>query len=110
MSQPPRYRAQRAISAAAAAAAVLFLHAPAAAVPYVATTTPPAVAKSHPLLEPVAVFGGDERAPVPQAMRSISSKIGVIHDRRSQSVCTVFCVAPDVVATAAHCLYRTAEE
>ncbi len=57
-----------------------------------------------------AVFGADERAPVPQSMRAVLDRIGTINDPRSRSVCTAFCVAPDTVATAAHCLYRTADE
>ena len=59
------------------------------------------------LLHKVAVFGKDERTPVPQSVRSTAERIGVIRDPASHSVCTVFCVAPDVVATAAHCLYGT---
>ncbi len=43
-------------------------------------------------------------------MRSVVDRIGTINDPRSRSVCTAFCVAPDTVATAAHCLYRTADE
>jgi protease YdgD len=70
----------------------------------------PQPAHTRALLQPVAVFGADERAPVPQSLRSVAGKIGVLYDRRSQSVCTAFCVAPDAVATAAHCLYRTAGE
>ena len=57
-----------------------------------------------------AVFGADERAPVPQSLRAVADRIGTINDPRSRSVCTAFCVAPDTVATAAHCLYRTADE
>lgn len=57
-----------------------------------------------------AVFGADGRAPVPQSLRAVADKIGTIHDPRSRSVCTVFCVAPDTVATAAHCLFRTVDE
>jgi protease YdgD len=34
----------------------------------------------------------------------------MLHDAQSKSLCTAFCLAPDVVATAAHCLYRTGEE
>ena len=80
------------------------------AAPYVAPATAPSVETRPSLVQPVAVFGRDERVPVPPSMRQIASKIGAVHDRRSHSVCTVFCAAPDVVATAAHCLYRTAEE
>ncbi len=57
-----------------------------------------------------SVFGTDQRAPLPQTMRDAGSKIGVFFDVRSHSVCTAFCLAPDVVATAAHCLYRTKGE
>ena len=56
-----------------------------------------------------AVFGSDERVPLPQSMRAVGDKIGVLHDPRSHSICTAFCVAGDIVATAAHCLYRTAD-
>ncbi len=62
------------------------------------------------MLHPVAVFGADQRVEVPQSLRSVTGKIGVIFDRRSRSVCTAFCVGPGTVATAAHCLYRTAGE
>jgi hypothetical protein len=56
-----------------------------------------------------AVFGSDERVPLPQNLRAVGDKIGVLHDPRSHSVCTAFCVGKDIVATAAHCLYRTAD-
>jgi Putative peptidoglycan binding domain/Trypsin-like peptidase domain len=61
------------------------------------------------LFHRVAVFGSDERVPLPQSLRSVGDKIGVLHDPRSHSVCTAFCVARDIVATAAHCLYRTSD-
>jgi Putative peptidoglycan binding domain/Trypsin-like peptidase domain len=56
-----------------------------------------------------AVFGSDERVPLPQFLRAVGDKIGVLHDPRSHSVCTAFCVGRDIVATAAHCLYRTSD-
>ena len=56
-----------------------------------------------------AVFGSDERVPLPQSLRAVGDKIGVLHDPRSHSVCTAFCVGRDIVATAAHCLYRTSD-
>src|SRR5450631_4121824 len=62
------------------------------------------------LLHRVAVFGPDDRKPLPQSYFRLGSKVGVLHDPRTRSVCTAFCVAPDVVATAAHCLYRTGDE
>ena len=54
-----------------------------------------------------SVFGTDQRVPLPETMHQTGTKLGVFFDSRSQSVCTAFCVAPNVVATAAHCLYRT---
>ncbi len=63
-----------------------------------------------PLGAQAAVFGADQRAQLPQSMRSVASKMGMIFDPRSHSVCSAFCVAPNMVATAAHCLYRTAGE
>jgi hypothetical protein len=65
-----------------------------------ASLSPPAAA---------AVFGSDERVPLPQSLRAVGDKIGVLHDPRSHSVCTAFCVGRDIVATAAHCLYRTSD-
>jgi hypothetical protein len=57
-----------------------------------------------------SVFGADERVPLPQSLRQAGTKLGVFYDSRSHSVCTAFCLAPDVVGTAAHCLYRTSGE
>lgn len=62
---------------------------------------------SHPAA--AAVFGSDERVPLPESLQGVGDKIGVLHDPRSHSVCTAFCVARDIVATAAHCLYRTSD-
>lgn len=57
-----------------------------------------------------SVFGPDQRVPLPEALRQTGTKLGVFFDSKSQSVCTAFCVAPDAVMTAAHCLYRTSGE
>lgn len=84
------------------------LNLPAAAAP-AALSPAPWAPRFPPLLHPVAVFGSDERVPLPQSLRAIRDRIGVLHDPRSHSVCTAFCVARDIVATAAHCLYRTSE-
>ena len=61
-------------------------------------------------LQPVAVFGTDERTPLPQAHRKLKDKIGLLFNPRSHMVCTAFCVTPDTVATAGHCLFRVAGE
>jgi Putative peptidoglycan binding domain/Trypsin-like peptidase domain len=59
------------------------------------------------LAQPVAVFGSDERIAIPARYKDLASKIGLLVNRRSRLVCTAFCVAPDVIATAGHCLHRT---
>ena len=58
------------------------------------------------LLQPVAVFGTDERKPLPQSRLPLAEKIGVLvlADTR---FCTAFCLGPDVIATASHCLLGT---
>ena len=62
----------------------------------------PTLKGANSLVHPVSVFGDDQRVPLPQSLREAGSKLGVLYDSRSHSVCTAFCVAPDVVATAAH--------
>ena len=62
------------------------------------------------LRHPVAVFGEDERGPLPARLRPVQEKMGLLFNRRSRTVCTAFCVARDTIATAGHCLYRTAGE
>lgn len=59
---------------------------------------------------PIAVFGTDDRGPVPPQYRELQDRIGLLFNLRSRSACTAFCVAPDIVATAGHCLHRTAGE
>jgi protease YdgD len=66
--------------------------------------------QAHALLQRVAVFGQDDRKPLPQSYWKTGARIGVLHDPQSRSVCTAFCVGEDIIATAAHCLYRTGEE
>lgn len=62
------------------------------------------------LVRPVAVFGRDERTALPARLAALEGRIGLLHDRRSRSVCTAFCVAENIVATAGHCVFRTSEE
>jgi len=59
---------------------------------------------------PIAVFGSDERVPVPAKYKDVQEKIGLFFNLRRRTVCTAFCVAPDVIATAGHCLLGTAGE
>ena len=74
---------------------------PAFGLPLARPSSPP------PLLHTISVFGSDGRVPLPQSMRPASRKLGVLSDTRSHSICTAFCLAPDVIGTASHCLYRT---
>jgi len=80
------------------------------AAPVLAPMPPQLASAKAPLVHRVAVFGKDQRKHLPQSVAAVAAKIGVIHDTRSHSVCTAFCVAPGIVATAAHCLYRTSDE
>jgi V8-like Glu-specific endopeptidase len=59
---------------------------------------------------PAAVFGADDRVPLPAGYKDLQEKIGLLFNPRSRMVCTAFCVAPDIVATAGHCLFRIAGE
>jgi protease YdgD len=58
----------------------------------------------------IAVFGSDDRGPLPAKLKSVQEKMGVLFNLRARTVCTAFCVAKDTIATAGHCLYRTAGE
>lgn len=60
--------------------------------------------------QPVAIFGEDERVALPKAYRDLKNKMGLLFNPRSQMVCTAFCVTPDTIATAGHCLFRIAGE
>ena len=59
---------------------------------------------------PVAVFGSDDRMPTPAKYKDVQEKIGLFFNLRRRTVCTAFCVAPDVIATAGHCLLGTVGE
>jgi protease YdgD len=56
------------------------------------------------------VFGADERGPLPARLKAVQEKMGLLFNLRARTVCTAFCVAKDTIATAGHCLYRTAGE
>jgi V8-like Glu-specific endopeptidase len=53
-----------------------------------------------------AVFGTDERTNVPTRLEATAARIGLLFNNQSRTVCTAFCVADNIVATAAHCLLR----
>ena len=56
---------------------------------------------------PVAVFGTDERVALPPNLRPYREMLGVLFNVRQRTVCSAFCVAPNLIGTAAHCLYKT---
>mgnify|MGYP002377066450 CR=1 FL=1 len=74
--------------------------------PDAATATTP----SRSPIDRIAIFGADDRVPLPADRAGLSASIGLIYEPGSQSVCTAFCVGDDVAATAGHCLFRTAGE
>jgi V8-like Glu-specific endopeptidase len=55
-----------------------------------------------------AVFGSDDRSPLTKADAALLEKIGTLSSTANGAFCTAFCVAPDVIATASHCLFGTA--
>src|SRR5262245_42752018 len=69
-----------------------------------------APAEGNPQAFPIAVFGSDERSPMPAKYKDIQEKIGLFFNARRRTVCTAFCVASDVVVTAGHCLLGTGTE
>jgi protease YdgD len=54
----------------------------------------------------IAVFGKDERKPLPKADAKLKGQIGLLFNNSARTVCTAFCVAPRLIATAGHCLFR----
>jgi hypothetical protein len=57
-----------------------------------------------------AIFGADHRVPLPARFKAVEDKIGLLFNPRARRVCTAFCVDRDIIATAGHCLHRTAGE
>jgi protease YdgD len=57
-----------------------------------------------------AVFGTDDRVVLPPSHAALRRSIGLLYEARTHSVCTAFCVGDDIIATAGHCLFRTAGE
>jgi len=53
-----------------------------------------------------AVFGKDTRRDVPPAYAHLTGQIGMIYEPDTQTLCSAFCVAPNVAATASHCLFQ----
>lgn len=70
-------------------------------------TLPKAIAsKMGGRLQPVAVFGDDDREDLPDELGALEGKIGMVYEDSTQTLCTAFCVAKNIIATAAHCLFQ----
>ena len=54
----------------------------------------------------IAVFGKDDRRSVPNKYARLKRQIGLLYNGETNTLCSAFCVAPDVIATAAHCLFN----
>ncbi len=82
---------------------------PAHSMPVSGAFIPPAhqnfVTDKQDLLIPVAVFGKDQRKRLPRRYKKLDRQIGLLHNPRTNTLCTAFCVGPDMIATASHCLY-----
>ena len=59
------------------------------------------------LVHSVAVFGADDRVALPPNLRPLREMLGVLFNVRQRTVCSAFCVAPNLIGTAAHCLFKT---
>ncbi len=57
-----------------------------------------------------AVFGVDDRRPLSHRYMPLKRSIALLFNVKSKTVCSAFCVADNVIATAGHCLFRTAGE
>lgn len=79
--------------------------------PLLPPTSGPGFGQAPPkLVQRIAVFGTDDRVPLPADKAALSQSIGLLYEGKSHSVCTAFCVGDDVIATAGHCLFRTEGE
>lgn len=51
------------------------------------------------------VLGRDERTSPQAEYRKLLGSIGMLYNKKARSLCTAFCIAPDTIVTAAHCLF-----
>ena len=70
----------------------------------------PAAQTSANYIHKTAIIGKDDRDYVSSKYQNLSTGIGILLElnQRKGGVCTAFCVAPNVIATNAHCLIRKA--
>jgi Putative peptidoglycan binding domain len=61
-------------------------------------------------LQLAAVFGTDDRTPLPGHLQPLRERLGVLFNIKQRSVCSAFCVDATTIGTAAHCLFKTSGE
>lgn len=57
----------------------------------------------------IAVFGKDDRRELPDDLQSLEGRIGILVDDTTQTVCTASCIGPDLILSAAHCVFHRGE-
>jgi hypothetical protein len=57
-----------------------------------------------------AVFGTDDRGALPARHKGLSRSIGLFFNVKVRTVCSAFCVGDAMIATASHCIFKTAGE
>jgi Trypsin len=57
-----------------------------------------------------AVFGTDDRGALPIRHQGLSRSIGLFFNVKAKTVCSAFCVGDAMIATAGHCIFKTAGE
>ncbi len=57
-----------------------------------------------------AIFGSDDRIEIPVRLDTVGRSVGMLFNNEARTVCTAFCVSDSTIATAAHCLFKTAGE
>jgi protease YdgD len=62
------------------------------------------------LVTPIAVFGTDDRVPLPTSRQALGQSVGLLYEAASHTICSAFCVGDATIATAGHCIFRTQGE
>ena len=57
-----------------------------------------------------ATFGVDDRGALPLRYKGLTRSIGLFFNVKAKTVCSAFCVGDSVIATASHCIFKTAGE
>ncbi len=76
------------------------LNGPRTEMPVISVADTPSVQRKS--LHP-GIFPPDTRQPVPSWHAEIAAAVGVLINPHVEGICTAFCIAPDVIATAGHC-------